>query len=582
VRTIPLKAYWDLLAKHIKPQRVRFVLLTVLLLSGIGLQLVNPQIVRSFIDSAISGKGGRALLYTTLAFIGVSIVQQVVRIGSVYLGQNVSWTATNALRAELARHCVRLDMSFHHQHPPGELIERVDGDVSELATFFSQLVIYLASNLLLLIGILVMLFLEDWRIGLSFTLFAVLGLGILYRIRGIAVPHAKARRQAQADLFGYLEEQLSGTEDIRSNGGTAFSLRGIHRLHAEILRHDRKTSNKRYLIGLVTSTLLTVGNIIVITAGYLLHRSGAITVGTIYLIVQYVNLLTQPMWELSRQIENLQGIGAAVERLAELRSVSSTLIDGPGAEIGAGALSLAFEDVGFSYLAEEPVLHNLSFRLDPNKVLGVLGRTGSGKTTLARLVFRLYDPTSGIIALNDADLRQPTLQQVRQRIAYVTQDVQIFQATVRDNLTFFNRGISDERIQQAIEDLDLGDWLTALPQGLDTEIAAGGRGLSAGQAQLLALTRVFLRDPGLVVLDEASSRLDPATERQIERTIDKLLQDRTAIIIAHRLSTVHRADEIMILQEGQIDEYGDRAELEQNPASHFSALLRAGLEEVLA
>ena len=582
MHTIPLKAYWDLLAKHIQPQRVRFVLLTVLLLSSIGLQIVNPQIVRSFIDNATSGEGGRALLRTTLAFVGVSLVQQIVRIGSVYVGQNVSWTATNALRAELARHCVRLDMGFHHQHPPGELIERVDGDVSQLATFFSQLVIYMASNLLLLLGVLVMLSLEDWRIGLAFALFAALGLGILYRIRGIAVPHAKARRQANADLFGYLEEQLSGTEDIRSNGGTAFSLRGVYRLQTEILRHDRKTSNTRYVIGVVTSTLLTVGNIIAITAGYWLHRSGTITVGTIYLIVQYVNLLARPIWELARQVENLQGISAAIERLSELRSVSSTLANGPGADVGAGALSLAFEDVGFSYLAEEPVLHNLSFRLKPKRVLGVLGRTGSGKTTLARLAFRLYDPTSGSITIDDTDLRQPTLEQVRQRVAYVTQDVQIFQASVRDNLTFFNRTISDEHIEKAIQDLELGDWLAALPQGLDTEIAAGGRGLSAGQAQLLALTRVFLRDPGLVVLDEASSRLDPATERQIERTIEKLLQGRTAIIIAHRLSTIHRADEIMILQEGQIDEYGDRAQLEQDPSSRFSALLRAGLEEVLA
>jgi ATP-binding cassette, subfamily B, bacterial len=167
-------------------------------------------------------------------------------------------------------------------------------------------------------------------------------------------------------------------------------------------------------------------------------------------------------------------------------------------------------------------------------------------------------------------------------VAMVTQDVQLFQASVRDNLTFFDSTIPDERIRAVIADLELGEWYAALPDGLDTEIEAGGRSLSAGEAQLLAFARVFLRDPGLVILDEASSRLDPATEQRIERAVDKLLQNRTAIIIAHRLGTVHRAGEVLILEKGRVLEYGDRAHLAANPTSHFHHLLQTGLEEVLA
>jgi ABC-type multidrug transport system fused ATPase/permease subunit len=163
----------------------------------------------------------------------------------------------------------------------------------------------------------------------------------------------------------------------------------------------------------------------------------------------------------------------------------------------------------------------------------------------------------------------------------VTQDVQLFQASVRDNLTFFNREIPDERILAVIEDLELGEWYRALPEGLDTRLETGGRGLSAGQAQLLAFARVFLHDPGIVILDEASSRLDPATEQIIERTIDKLLRDRTAIIVAHRLGTVHRADEIMILDDGHITEQGERERLARDPDSRFYGLLQTGLSEVL-
>ncbi len=579
---IRLREYWDLLAKHITPQKARFVLLTILLLSGIGLQIVNPQIVRSFIDMATSGLGGAALLAAALTFVGVALAQQLVTVSATYVGENVAWTATNALRAELARHCLSLDMRFHNEHTPGEMIERIDGDVAQLSNFFSQLVVHLLGNLLLLVGILVALGVEDWRAGLAFAIFAAIALFILNRVRGIAIPHWKARRQAEADLFGYIEEQLSGTEDIRSNGAVDFALRGIYRLQRQILMHDRKASLLGWTIRLVTAVLLMLAGTTAVVAGYYLHRSGRVTVGTVYLIVQYTNLLTGPILQLTRQVENLQSIGAAIQRLTELRQVSSALQDGPGAEIPAGPLSLTFRDVSFSYVPEEPVLRDLSFHLAPGKVLGLLGRTGSGKTTLARLAFRLYDPSAGEIALSGIDTRQPTLQQLRQYVGFVTQDVQIFEASVRDNLTFFDRSIADDQIRAVIEELELADWYASLPEGLETRIESGERGLSAGEAQLLAFMRVFVRDPGLVVLDEASSRLDPATEQHIERAIDRLLRDRTAIIIAHRLGTVHRADEIMILEEGRVCEHGDRARLASDPSSRFYSLLQTGLEELLA
>jgi ATP-binding cassette subfamily B protein len=226
------------------------------------------------------------------------------------------------------------------------------------------------------------------------------------------------------------------------------------------------------------------------------------------------------------------------------------------------------------------VLDGLSFQLAPGKVLGLLGRTGSGKTTLARLVFRFYDPNTGCILLDGADIRSARVGELRQRIALVTQDVQLFQASVRDNLTFF-RQMPDQQIRTAIAALGLADWLDALPQGLDTVLGAGGRSLSAGEAQLLAFARAFLRDPGLVILDEASSRLDPVTEQRIERAVDRLLRGRTAIVIAHRLDTVQRADEIMILEDGRIGEHGKRIALASDPNSRFYELLQTGLEEVL-
>ena len=215
---IPLRRYWDLLSRHIQPQKVRFALLIVLLLIGTVLKVVNPQIMRTFIDAAMAGEATRQLMLAALAFIGVALLQQAVAVGTTYAGENVAWTATNALRAELAWHCLNLDMSFHREHTPGELIERIDGDVAELSNFFSQVVVIVIGNLLLLLGILVALFLEDWRMGLAFLIFAALSLFVLNQVRGIAVLHQMARRQAEADLFGFLEEQLASTEDVRACG----------------------------------------------------------------------------------------------------------------------------------------------------------------------------------------------------------------------------------------------------------------------------------------------------------------------------------------------------------------------------
>lgn len=576
-----LKNYWELLSQYIRAQRWRFGLLVILLLSSIGLQVVNPQILRGFIDSALAREPLSQLLQAALTFLGIAIIQQLISVLVTYLGENVAWTATNQLRADLARHCLNLDMGFHNEHTPGELIERIDGDITELAGFFSQFVIILAGNLLLMAGILIALFLEDWRVGLGFTIYALISVLVLNRVRDIAVVHQKARRQADAELFGFIEEQLAGTEDIRSSGAVNFSLRELIRFQANIFKHNRKAEFKGWQVGLVMGLVLTVGYLLAVGIGFYFYQAAVITLGTVYLFIQYMNNMETPIWAMTHQVQSFQTIGACVERLIELRKIKSIIQNGNGTQLPSGPLALKFKNVSFAYETEEMVLKDISFQLKPGKVLGLLGRTGSGKTTLARLIFRLYDPQQGTIALDGADLNQPTLETLRQHIAIVTQEVQVFRASIRDNITFFDRTIGDDQIHQAIEALDLGAWYRSLPAGLDTDLEAGSHSLSAGEAQLLAFTRVFLRNPGLVILDEASSRLDPATEAHIERAIDRLLVDRTAIIIAHRLGTVERADEILILDSGQVSEYGERTHLAFDPNSKFYQLLKTGLEEVL-
>lgn len=600
---IPLKQYWNLLVNYLESQWPRALLLSVLLFSSIGLQLVNPQIMRHFIDTAQSGGASETLLRVALLFIGVALVQQVASVLATYVSENVAWTATNALRADLAEHCLHLDMSFHNAHAPGEMIERVDGDVTALSNFFSQFVIQVLGNALLLVGVLALLFREDWRVGLALTGFALLALFILGRFRNVAVPHWTAERQASADLFGFLEERLSGTEDIRSNGAEAYVMRHFYRLMRELMQRSLKAALMVNILLNTSFLSFALGNAVAFVVGAWLFQERVLTIGTVYITFHYTTMLERPIRQITRQMEDLQKAGAGITRIRELFYRQSEIQDlaaslPEGSALPRGALAVEFQDVSFGYddavssgdskpsdNGKDTVLRDLSFRLPPGTVLGLLGRTGSGKTTLTRLLFRLYDPDSGVIRLGAAvltDIHQVPLTDLRQRIGMVTQNIQLFHATVRDNLTFFDDSIPDERILHVIHELGLSKWYESLPEGLDTELESGGGGLSAGEAQLLAFMRIFLQDSGLVILDEASSRLDPATEHLIERAVDKLVQNRTAIIIAHRLGTVQRADEIMILEDGCIGEYGARSKLASDPNSRFYGLLQTGLEEVLA
>ena len=579
---IPLNQYYRILAKYLRVQQARFVVLALLVFASIGLQIVNPQIMRYFIDATTAGKSLHLLLTAAILFMVSALAQQAVAVGAAYLGEDVAWVATNALREDLAAHCLRLDMHFHHERSPGELIERIEGDCLDFANFFSQMVLRVAGNMLLLIGVMIALFLVDRQLGVAFTLFAFATVAGLFFVRGIAVPYQKAHRDNMTELQGFLEERLAGTEDVRSCGAVNFVLWQLLQLQQKILNSFRKSSLYGLLVGVTAGLLLMCGYGTAFVLGFHLYQHHVITIGVAYMIVHYTGLLARPIRELTQQVESLQNIGATVERMSEVLDQHSGIADGPGAGLPAGVpLALAFEGVTFAYHQDKTVLHDVSFQLEPGKILGLLGRTGSGKTTIARLIFRLYDPQQGSIRVQGTDIRQATLEELRHRVAFVTQDVQLFQASVRDNITFFDQEISDARIMEVIAALELGDWFAGLPDGLDTRLQTGGRSLSAGEAQLLAFTRVFLRDPGLVILDEASSRLDPATEGLIERAIDHLLAHRSAIIVAHRLGTLHRADDVLILEHGRIIEQGRRQSLLADANSRFYGLHQTGLEEVL-
>ena len=550
------------------------------LLASIGLDLANPQILRTFIDSAIGGAAVEYLLLIAVVFLIVAVAGQLIIVAQTYFAENIGLTATNSLRADLTLHVLRLDPAFYASHTPGELIERVDGDVNTLSNFFARFVVYVVGNGLLMVGLVILLVQVDWRVALIVAGAALLGLLGMDRVRSLAVPLWASSRQASAELFGFLEERLAGTEDIRAAGATSYVMRRFYERSRNLMRRDLRAMFFSSLGLQSANSLLTLGTAAALGAGGYLFLSGEISLGSVYLIFAYTQVLLRPIEQISRQWQDLQQATAGLRRIRSLFAERSSIVDGT-LDLPPGPLSVELNGVTFGYLKDEAVLNKLSFRLEAGAVLGVLGRTGIGKSTLAKLLLRLHDPDAGQICLAGLDLQQVRLGSLRQRVGLVTQEIQIFHASVRDNLSLFDPGVPDARMLSVMAELGLTEWLERLPSGLDSVLAPHASGMSAGEAQLLAFARVFLRAPGLIILDEASSRLDPATERRLEHAIDRLLTRRTGIVIAHRLATLQRVSDVLILGDQGVIEWGTRDRLERDPASTYSTLLKTGAQILL-
>lgn len=580
-KKVKIREIWPLLKKYLSDQKWGVFILAILVFSVVGLELYSPQIIRNFIDEISAGASTDKLIRLSVLYIGLAVTLQIFSIFTTYLSQNIGWRATNRMRNDLTEHCMNLDMSFHKDHLPGELIQRIDGDVASLTNLFSNFAIRITADFFLLFGILIVMFNEDWRLGVGLAVFAVLATVILFKVSSVGVHNWEKQSKTYSEFYGFLGEHLTNREDIQTLGVYNF----VKSKFKNLLNGMFKITLKAILVSnamfIATIILFTMALILSLGLGSYLWLTGVITMGTVYLIYNYTEMIRSPIQQLQNQLENLQKALGGLKRIKDLLEIKPVVTFNPSGPNIESIDSLVFQNVNFSYEPEMPVIKDLSFELLKGEKLGLIGRTGSGKTTISRLLLRLYDINDGKILINGIELNKITLDNLKTMVGVVTQDVELFKATIRENLTFFNNEINDNLILDAFEKLGLTDWLNRFPKGLDTVLQDGHTGLSAGQAQLLAFVRIFLKDPALIILDEASSRLDPATETLIANVIDNLLKGRMAMIIAHRLRTVQKCDRILILENGQKTEFGLRKELINDSTSRFAALLQVGMEEVL-
>jgi len=571
-----------LLAKYLRPWRWRLAAIASLMLLSLAARLARPQILRSVLDLSIAGQEDRQIFIGILLLGGVAVlgnfVDALVRYGSDKLG----WASTNELRYDLMRHVLKLDLAFHKGTSPGALIERVDVDVTRLAELMANFLRHIVINALFIIGSVILLWREHYLVGVVFALYTALSLALISGVRAVTTPVIVAERKASAQVYGLVGEQLSTTEDMQGVGAQ-FTM--LDKLRAEFYRwlpHLIKTYLAHTSLWSVAIILQAISQILsVILAAYLWRYHG-LSIGTAYLIIHYAELIQQPVHQIRMQLQEMQRAASSLRRINELLAMSALSDTDEGISLPALALPVEARNLVFSYEGDNNlVLDRVSFSLPRGETLGIIGRTGSGKSTLARLIARQYDPSAGELLLGGIPTAAMSVRTIRERISFVTQEVQVFQASVRDNLTFFDDTYSDDTLIGILRELGLMDWYRALPVGLDTMMESGSNGLSAGEGQLLALARAFLRNPSIVVLDEASAKLDPITENLVGRALKRLLDGRTGVIIAHRLATLEQVDHLLLLDGGRILEFGKRTEIEKDPHSHYARLKLVGLEEVL-
>jgi ABC-type multidrug transport system fused ATPase/permease subunit len=407
------------------------------LAGGLGLAtalpLLGPQLLRRFVDTATAGAETSTLLAIAVTYLVVALSAQAVTVAVTYWTGQLAWRASNVLREDLAAHVLGLDLSFHMHRTAGELIERIDGDVTALAEFVSRFLLHVVGSVLLLTGAVVLVSREDARIGLVLIAFlAVAGLA-LPRLQRRTVPAATAEREAQALLLGTMEERLAGLDDLRALGAGPHAMVRFHErsgdLYAAHLRWQRVSGG----VFAATNLVFALGVALLVGMGIVLVRQGAITTGTVLLLFQYASLVRRPLEQIIGQFKEFQEAAAGAARVRELMTLTPSITepaDG-GRPLAAGPLAVSFDHVTFAYPGDPPVLHDPSLTVAAGRSLGLVGRTGSGKTTIARLLLRLYDTTEGSVELGGVDLRATSLDSLRSRVRIVTQDVQLFAASVR-------------------------------------------------------------------------------------------------------------------------------------------------------
>jgi ATP-binding cassette, subfamily B, bacterial len=580
---------WGFLFDLMRRQKRTIAVFGAVLSVATLIPLASTTLLKRFIDLAAKNGTRGQLVATAAAFAFLGILSGLVSVLVTWRANVAAWSITNDLRVELTDDVLRADLAFHRDRTPGELVTRVDGDVTAMTQFLASVVAPTIAIAALAIGALIVSLFIQPIIAPSL----IVGLGLvvitMLKVRDLPMKETIEERTIAAEFMSSSEQFLAGAEDLSSLGAGRFAVARTGEQSARIVTIVREKVLKQMASQGAIRMATVVSELLMLATGAMLFAANRLSIGGVVFGYRLAAMVSGDIYGLTWRINESQDASGAAARVMELTRLRSQVRSGHQTlpECLDGGLAVVFDNVSLTYDDEagtNAALQSLNLTILAGRCLGVLGRTGSGKTSLARLLLRLAETTDGCLLVGGIAIDDLDDDSFRTRVTAVPQDVQLFPGTVLQNVTLF-ADRTEAEVTDALRLVGLGSWLQGLPEGLHTMLGnderdAGGTrtGVSAGQAQLLALSRALLRNPSVVVLDEATSRIDPATQATIQHATAQLLRGRTSVVIAHRLETLDMCDDIVVLDHGRIVEYGQREQLALDTSSRYAHLRSIGEE----
>ena len=574
-----------LLGSLLRPYRAAIAVLALVVVVENVARLSVPLLVQRGIDHGIppivDGGSARELMLVVGTLCVVVLVQATSRMFFLHRSGRIGNAVLLELRRRVFRHFQRLDIAFHDRYTSGRVVSRSTNDVEAIQDMLETGFDSLITAVLTLFGTAILLVTLDVRLGLMcLAAFPVL-VGLVWWFRTESSKTYRKVRESAALVIVQFVETMTGIKAVQAYRREPRN----QEIFEDVADQYREINEKTFrLLAIFMPGVKLVGNIttgVVLLYGGWRVLQGDMTIGTLTAFLLYLRMFFEPMQEISQFFNTFQSASSALEKLA------GVLAERPGIKDPANPVTLTsvrgeveFDDVMFSYVPDRIVLPGLTFTVPAGQTVALVGTTGAGKTTIAKLIARFYDPSSGSVTLDGVDLRDLAQTELRRHVVMVTQENFMFDGTVADNIRFGRPDATDAEVAHAAEAVGADRFIAALPDGYDTDVAKRGGRLSAGQRQLVAFARAFLADPAVLILDEATSSLDIPSERMVQRALETVLADRTALVIAHRLSTVQVADRVIVLEHGRIVEDGPPARLIDRADGRYAALHRAWVDSL--